>query len=53
MKSLEDKILIVKDNKMASNRQVLIRLINKIQKECGLSREFESYIQNLSSYLDN
>ena len=52
MKSLEDKILIVKDYKMIKLKAVLLRLINKIQKENNLSKEFESYLQNLSSYLE-
>ena len=53
MKSLEDKIIIAKDNKMTKLKKVLLRLINKIQKENNLSKEFESYLQNLLSYLKN
>ena len=53
MKSLEEKIIIAKDNKMTKLKKVLLRLINIIQKENNLSKEFESYLQNLSSYLEN
>ena len=55
MKNLENKILVVKENNMTMNkyRKVLVRLIDKIQKESNLSKEFESYLQNLSSYIEN
>jgi len=53
MKSLEEKIIIAKDNKMTKLKKVLLRLINIIQKENNLSKEFESYLQNLLSYLKN
>ena len=55
MKNLENKKLVVKENNMSMNtcRIVLVRLIDKIQKESNLSKEFESYLHNLSLFLEN
>ena len=38
---------------MNTCRIVLVRLIDKIQKESNLSKEFESYLHNLSLFLEN
>ena len=53
MQNLERFIIQFKDSNLTKFKRVQLNLLKQILKENSLSKEFETYLQNLSIYLKN